>query len=86
MNSFVLTLTERKPYNLSLDVEQAFPGSEAGISSTLTSLTLFQLRKIELCDLSSQKSQLNESESQQHLTSNNSKASTPFEATQYLFL
>ena len=29
MNSFVLTLKEGKPYNLSLDVEQAFPGSES---------------------------------------------------------
>ena len=86
MNSFVLNLKEGKPYNLILDVEQAFPGSEAGISSTLTSLTLFQLRKIELCDLSSQKSQLNESESKQHLTSNSYKALTPLEATQCLFL
>ena len=74
MNSFVLTLKEGKPYNLSLDVEQAFPGSEAGISSTLISLSLLQPIHIEVCDLSSQKSQLNESESQQHLTSNNSKA------------
>ena len=64
MNSFVLTLKEGKPYNLSLDVEQFFPGSEVGISSTLKSLALFQLRQIEVCDLSSQKSQLNESESQ----------------------
>ena len=54
MNSFVLTLNERKPYNLSLDVEQAFPGSEAGISSTLTSLALFRSRQIEVCDVSSQ--------------------------------
>ena len=59
MNSFVLTLKEGKPYNLSLDVEQAFSGSEAGISSTLKSLSLFQPRQIEVCDLSSQKSQLN---------------------------
>ena len=29
MNSFVLTLKEGKPYNLSLDVEQDFPGSES---------------------------------------------------------
>ena len=73
MNPFVLTLKEGKPYNLSLDVEQAFPGSEAGISSTLISSALLQPRQIEVCDLSSQKSQLNESESQQHLTSNISK-------------
>ena len=29
MNSFVLTLKEGKTYNLSLDVENAFPGSES---------------------------------------------------------
>ena len=54
MNSFVLNLKERKPYNLSLDVEQAFPRFEAGISSTLTILALFQPIHIEVCDLSSQ--------------------------------
>ena len=51
MNSFELTSKEGKPYNLSLDVEQAFPGSEVGISSTLTSLSLFRLRQIEVYDL-----------------------------------
>ena len=55
MNPFVLILTERKPYNLSLDVEQAFPGSKAGVSTTLISLALFLQEHIEVCDLSSQK-------------------------------
>ena len=36
----ILKYTE-EPYNLSLDVRKAFPGFEAGISSTLISLALF---------------------------------------------
>ena len=50
-----LKITE-EPYNLSLDVRKAFPGSEAGVSSTLISLSLFQPRQIEVCNLSSQNS------------------------------
>ena len=75
---FVLILKEGKPYKQCLDVAQAFPGSEAGVSSTLTSSTLFQSRQIEVCDLSSQKSCLTESESQQHLSSNILKLQLPF--------
>ena len=56
MNSFVLTLKEGKPYNLSLNVEHAFPGFEVGISSTLIRSALLQPRQIEVCNVSSQKS------------------------------
>jgi len=56
MSIFVLISKEGKPYNLSLDVAQAFPGSEAGVSSTLISSALLQPRQIEVCNLSSQKS------------------------------
>ena len=58
-----------EPYNLSLDVEQAFPGSEAGVSYTLISLALFLQEHIEVCDLSSQKLSIKKSKSQQHFTS-----------------
>ena len=63
-----LKITE-EPYNLSLDVEQAFSGSKAGVSSTLISLALFLQEHIEVCDLSSQKLNIKESKSQQHFTS-----------------
>ena len=53
-----------EPYNLSLDVEHAFPGFEAGVSSTLISLALFLQEHIEVCDLSSQKLSGKESKSQ----------------------
>ena len=69
MNSFVLTLNEVKPYNVSLDVEQAFPRSEAGVSNILISLALFLQENIEVCDLSSQNLSRKESKSQQHFTS-----------------
>ena len=63
-----LKITE-EPYNLSLDVEQAFPRSEAEVSSTLRSLALFLKEHIEVCDLSSQKLNRKKSKSQQHFTS-----------------
>ena len=60
----------KEPYNLSLDVEQAFLGSEAGVSSTLISLALFLQEHIEVCDLSSQKLSRRKSKSQEHFNSN----------------
>jgi len=56
MSIFVLISKEENPYNLSLDVAQDFPGSEAGVSFTLTSSALLQPRKVEVCNLSSKKS------------------------------
>ena len=56
MSIFVLISKKENPYNLSLDVEQDFPGSEAGVSFSLTSSALLQPRQIEVCNLSSQKS------------------------------
>ena len=64
----ILKITE-EPYNLSLDVWKAFPGSEAGVSSTLISLALFLQEHKEVCDLSSQKLSRNKSKSQQHFNS-----------------
>ena len=66
-----------EPYNLSLDVRKVFPGSEAGISSTLISLALFLQGKKEVCDLSSQKLSRKKSKSQQHFSSVTHKDSTP---------
>ena len=77
MSIFVLISKEENPYNLSLNVSQNFPGSEAGISFTLIRFALLQPRRIGVCNLSSQKSQLTESESQQHLTSNILKLELP---------
>ena len=63
-----LKITE-EPYNLSLNVEQAFSGSEVGVSSTLIILSLFLQEHIEVCDLSSQNLSRKESKSQQHFAS-----------------
>ena len=54
MSIFVLISKEENPYNLSLDVAQDFLGSEAGVSFTLISYAPFQIRQIEVCNLSSQ--------------------------------
>ena len=55
MSIFVLTSNKENLYNLCLDVVQVFLGSEAGISSNLTSIALFEPRQIEMSDLTSQK-------------------------------
>jgi len=55
MSIFVLTLKIENLYNLCLDVVQVLPGSEAGISFTLTSIALFELRQMRMSDLTSQK-------------------------------
>ena len=55
MSIFVLTSNIENLYNLCLDVVQVLLGSEAGISSTLTSIALFELRQMEMSDLTSQK-------------------------------
>ena len=55
MSIFVLTLKIENLYNLCLDVVQVLPGSEAGISFTLTSIALFELRQMRMSDLTSHK-------------------------------
>ena len=55
MSIFVLTSNKENLYNLCLDVVQVFPGSEAGISSNLTRIALFEPIQIEMSDLTSQK-------------------------------
>ena len=55
MSIFVLTLKIENLYNLCLDVVQVLSGSEAGISFTLTSIALFELRQMRMSDLTSQK-------------------------------
>ena len=55
INLIVLTLKIEELYNLwCLDVVQAPPKVQAGISSNLTSLTLFPMRSKKVCNLSSQ--------------------------------
>ena len=67
----------KEPYNLSLDVEQAFPGSEARVSSNLISLALFLQEHIKVCDLSSQKLSRKKSKYQQHFNSITLKLELP---------
>ena len=55
MSIFVLTSNKENLYNLCLDVVQVLPGSEAGISSNLTRIALFEPRRIEVSYLTSQK-------------------------------
>ena len=71
----ILKYTE-EPYNLSLDVRKAFPGFEAGVSSTLISIALFLQEHKEVCDLSSQKLSRKNTKSQQHFNSITHKAWT----------
>ena len=54
MSIFVLTSNKENLYNLCLDVVQVLSGSEAGISSNLTSIALFEPRQIEMSDLTSE--------------------------------
>ena len=50
MSIFVLTSNKENLYNLCLDVVQVLSGSEAGISSNLTGIALFEPRKLEMSD------------------------------------